>query len=367
MQPNDEHGLDAQATKKFFGASCYNTQALRNGDEARAHGLPHSFRDQGQKEGLPHQGGEGYRHIAGNTVKLAGFWSADEHGRFEEGLAIHGRKEMGLIALHVGTRDAIQCRTHAQKFFLKQAADMAAQGIEPAPEPEAETSMEKWAAEEEVRFVEAVQFHGRKDMALIARHVRTRDAVQCNIRAQNLCLNAGEAAEKSAGRWTADEHRRFEEATAIHGRDWALVAFHVGTRNGRQCWSHAQKKTFSKASDPIEADSSPSKMSAAKPWTADERERFEEAIEIHGRKWPLVAKHVGTRNRGQCWSHARNIIVKAGSVKGEQAGLRRGKWTPAEEEFSLCIIRNFERGLLPIEPGTSLRSYLADRLKWCEL
>lgn len=44
--------------------------------------------------------------------------------------------------------------------------------------------------------------------------------------------------------------------------------------------------------------------------------------------------------------------------------LRYGRWTKEEESFVGCIIRTFERGLLPISPGTSLRTYLAERLSW---
>ena len=42
--------------------------------------------------------------------------------------------------------------------------------------------------------------------------------------------------------------------------------------------------------------------------------------------------------------------------------LRRGRWTPEEESYACCIIKNFERGLLQISPGTSLRNYLAEKL-----
>uniref|UniRef100_M4B3Q7 Uncharacterized protein n=1 Tax=Hyaloperonospora arabidopsidis (strain Emoy2) TaxID=559515 RepID=M4B3Q7_HYAAE len=46
-------------------------------------------------------------------------------------------------------------------------------------------------------------------------------------------------------------------------------------------------------------------------------------------------------------------------------GLRSGKWTSEEEDFTNMIIHFFKRGLLDVEDGTSLRWYLAKRLN-CE-
>lgn len=45
--------------------------------------------------------------------------------------------------------------------------------------------------------------------------------------------------------------------------------------------------------------------------------------------------------------------------------LRKGKWTTEEEDYATKIISLFNRGLLPIGAGTTLRSYLSDKLHWC--
>lgn len=45
--------------------------------------------------------------------------------------------------------------------------------------------------------------------------------------------------------------------------------------------------------------------------------------------------------------------------------LRKGKWTTEEEDYATKIINLFNRGLLPIGAGTTLRSYLSDKLHWC--
>ena len=44
------------------------------------------------------------------------------------------------------------------------------------------------------------------------------------------------------------------------------------------------------------------------------------------------------------------------------SGLRRGKWTQEEEAYAERVIRDFNGGLLDAAPGTTLRSYLSDKL-----
>ena len=36
----------------------------------------------------------------------------------------------------------------------------------------------------------------------------------------------------TAGRWTAEEKQRFEEAIQLYGKDWKSIQRHVGTRSG---------------------------------------------------------------------------------------------------------------------------------------
>ena len=49
---------------------------------------------------------------------------------------------------------------------------------------------------------------------------------------------------------------------------------------------------------------------------------------------------------------------------GRESMLRKGKWTTEEEDYATKIISLFNRGLLPIGAGTTLRSYLSDKLHW---
>jgi SHAQKYF class myb-like DNA-binding protein len=49
------------------------------------------------------------------------------------------------------------------------------------------------------------------------------------------------SAAKSSGRWTKEEHQRFVEGIKKFGKNWKQVEDFVGTRNGAQIRSHAQK------------------------------------------------------------------------------------------------------------------------------
>jgi len=51
------------------------------------------------------------------------------------------------------------------------------------------------------------------------------------------------------------------------------------------------------------------------------------------------------------------------STKSRKTSLRRGKWTVEEEAYVARVIRDFNYGYLDAPAGTTLRTYLSDKLK----
>ncbi|CAM9684124.1 unnamed protein product, partial [Ectocarpus sp. 13 AM-2016] len=58
---------------------------------------------------------------------------------------------------------------------------------------------------------------------------------------------------------------------------------------------------------------------------------------------------------------AKTVILDISQLD-PRAPVRKGKWTPEEEVYTTKIINDFNKGLLPLAPGTTLRSYLSEKL-----
>jgi hypothetical protein len=68
----------------------------------------------------------------------------------------------------------------------------------------------------------------------------------------------------------------------------------------------------------------------------------------------------GSASNGSAASHKHHNVFRG---KG-RVPLRKGKWTPEEEAYANRIIFYFNQGMLAIPAGTTLRSYLSERLNW---
>lgn len=55
-------------------------------------------------------------------------------------------------------------------------------------------------------------------------------------------------------------------------------------------------------------------------------------------------------------------INAAPTPKVKKTGVRRGKWTPEEENYANRLIQEFKLGLLPLTDGTTLRTFLSKLL-----
>ena len=54
--------------------------------------------------------------------------------------------------------------------------------------------------------------------------------------------------------------------------------------------------------------------------------------------------------------------AKSSGSSKKPNGLRRGKWTPEEENYANRLIQEFKSGLLPLTDGTTLRTFLSKLL-----
>jgi hypothetical protein len=54
---------------------------------------------------------------------------------------------------------------------------------------------------------------------------------------------------------------------------------------------------------------------------------------------------------------------KPQSKLSDQSVLRRGKWSPEEEEYANAVVREFNSGYLDAAAGTTLRIYLSEKLQ----
>ena len=50
-----------------------------------------------------------------------------------------------------------------------------------------------------------------------------------------------EESDSNTGRWNKAEHQAFLEGIKLYGKNWKIVAQHIGSRNSTQVRSHAQK------------------------------------------------------------------------------------------------------------------------------
>jgi SHAQKYF class myb-like DNA-binding protein len=57
----------------------------------------------------------------GSRLNQSRYWTDDEHERFLDAIRKFGQKDVKAIAAYVGSRNATQVRTHAQKYFMRLA------------------------------------------------------------------------------------------------------------------------------------------------------------------------------------------------------------------------------------------------------
>jgi hypothetical protein len=157
-----------------------------------------------------------------------------------------------------------------------------------------------WTDDEVINLKAAVQTHGGKDWAAIAKLVPGRTKIQCSSRWHVLDPNIDRVSGRT-GKWTAVEDSKLKHAVQTHGgKNWDRISTLVPGRAQLQCrnrWHNVLHANL---------DRTPGRTGT---WIEDEVIQLKAAVQIHGGKdWAAIATLVPGRTRSQCWSRFKDVV-----------------------------------------------------------
>jgi SHAQKYF class myb-like DNA-binding protein len=157
----------------------------------------------------------------------AGRWTPREHTVFVEAME-NFPKNWKRISSIVGTRTAVQCRTHAQKVWKND-------GVPAGTKPPSTTSSDKSSRRINENNVQSTT--GSQHATAEKRNPKNKSS--SNSDAGNAKIKTRKVA--SYTRWSPDEHDRFVNGMNQWPKNWKRISELVGTRSPIQCRTHAQK------------------------------------------------------------------------------------------------------------------------------
>jgi hypothetical protein len=96
----------------------------------------------------------------------------------------------------------------------------------------------KWTADEDSKLEDAVQTHGDKDWVAICALVPGRTRTQCNHRWHNPLHPSIGRVIRRKGKWSAVEDSQLKHAVQTHAdMDWVAISALVPGRTKIQCWN----------------------------------------------------------------------------------------------------------------------------------
>ncbi|OQR92706.1 hypothetical protein ACHHYP_03341 [Achlya hypogyna] len=177
--------------------------------------------------------------------------------------------------------------------------------------------------------------------------------------------------DSSTGRWTTDEQEAFVEGLNTHGKDWKKIAAMIPTRTLMQIRTHAQKY-FKKmereqrlnAQNSTEFDDLILEKSR---WSVSNDDVFDSDSDpkrpLTGERRHRSGSVPSPDTNGRRDSDPRQGLVKGKISKPSPQPKRAGRWTKEEEDYATGLIREFDRGTLPLPDGMLLRVFLAATLQ----
>ncbi|KAG0330999.1 Myblike DNAbinding domain-containing protein [Podila horticola] len=151
-------------------------------------------------------------------------------------------------------------------------------------------TFQRWTYQEDRLLAEAVRRLGDRWAEISETYFMPPIQVQADdtIDHSTGSSSSSESVGYRQGAWSEDEIELFRELVNPDTRpgvnDWEAISQAMGTRSAIQC--HSQFKTVLHSG-------------TKGKWTLEEIGMLKEAVELYGREWQAVSKHVGTRAPGQ--------------------------------------------------------------------
>ena len=259
-------------------------------------------------------------------------WNEGEMQLLHDAVREHGR-EWSAVAIKVGSRSRLACRLMALREIAagrlaqppleadgkppKQATDKSAvagrtgtgtstsssstsgssTGSSQTGAGDPSPRWRRWEQDELYRLVNAVREKGR-DWLGVAHLVGTRTRQECwaKFRAEVLAGRATDTTKlkRQKKMWTSEETALLATGIATHGRNWKLVAQHVGTK----CQADCRKKALHEVTAGRLAD--PGKKRVRMLWSDEEVLKLEAAVHKFGYEWGVVASLLPNRSAHEC-------------------------------------------------------------------
>ncbi|KAF7731018.1 Myb-like DNA-binding domain protein [Apophysomyces ossiformis] len=179
------------------------------------------------------------------------------------------------IAVKLGTnRTAAQCFSHYQAGTNNKH------------------SKRRWSKEDDDALRESVGLIGDRNWQQVAAMVGERTGQQC---LQRWMKSLDPAIRRS--KWTEEENTALRAAVAVYGvGNWNMIQRHLPGRTDMQCrerWTNILDPTLVRTR-----------------FTEEEIERLKELVEIHGKKWSVIAQHMPGRTDNHVFREYKSLQAK---------------------------------------------------------
>jgi len=177
-------------------------------------------------------------------------WNAKEKQLLMDSINKNGGDQR-QIEKDVGTKtiDQIRVRVSLMERAIHRQTIMTQQDRERLRVLARFHNYAKWTAAETRKLAEGEELFG-SDHRRLAQHIKTKNYEQVRARVHHMkqpqrqrgaSSSAESARPVSAYFWTQEDQTRFAEAVKMHGRDYAKISKHVGTKTYDQVKSYKQR------------------------------------------------------------------------------------------------------------------------------